>query len=360
MKIKYIATLLAFIGLCSCNDNKWTVTGNIANADGKTIIFEASDNGYWYPLDSITVNSDGNFSLSQPAAGFPDIYRIRIGNQSLYFPIDSIETVTIKADATSLTDSYELSGSTSAQMLMNVERRINNLVATKGIEATVNDSILKRDLGEMILGNPAGIVTYYIVSKKVGGTPIFNPTDHNDLRIIGAVANAFAQYRPNDPRTKYLKNLFLSNRPRVAAPTDTIYAEDASHFDINLMDETGKFHSLTELSKQGKVILLNFTIYDVEASVAYNIELSRIYEKYKAQGFEIYQVSVDSDEFKWRQSAKNLPWITVYNSSIDGANNLLRYNVTTLPTTFIIDRNGEVVERIFDINTLDTTLDKYL
>ncbi len=360
MKIKYIAALLALAGLCSCNDNQWTITGNIANADGKTIILEATDNGYWYTLDSISVKDDGTFTLSQPAAGFPDIYRLRIGNQSLYFPIDSIETITIKADAASFADGYELSGSTSAQMLMDVERKINDLVATKGVDATINDSILKRELGGMIIGDPAGIVTYYIVSKKVGGKPIFNPANRNDVRIIGAVANAFSQYRPNDPRTKYLTNLFLSNRPRVTIPTDTVYAEEIPLFEINLMDETGKAHSLRELTKQGKVILLNFTIYDVEASVAYNLELSRIYEKRKAQGFEIYQVSVDPDEFQWRQSARNLPWITVYNSSADGSENLLRYNVSTLPTAFIIDRNGEIAERVFDIATLDATLNKYL
>ena len=126
------------------------------------------------------------------------------------------------------------------------------------------------------------------------------------------------------------------------------------------MDETGKAHSLVELAKQGKVILLNFTVYDVEASVAYNIELARIYEKLKDRGFEIYQVSVDPDEFKWRQSAKNLPWITVYNSSVDGTDNLIRYNVTNLPTAFIINRNGEIAERVNDITKLESTLNKYM
>ena len=80
----------------------------------------------------------------------------------------------------------------------------------------------------------------------------------------------------------------------------------------------------------------------------------------KDRGFEIYQVSVDPDEFKWRQSAKNLPWITVYNSSVDGTDNLIRYNVTNLPTAFIINRNGEIAERVNDITKLESTLNKYM
>ncbi len=360
MKIRHIAAILTVAGLCSCNSNQWKVTGNISDADGKTITLEAADNGYWYPLDSAKIDANGNFTISQPAAGYPDIYRLRLDGRSLYFPIDSIETITVKASASSFDSSYELSGSTSAQMLMDVERKINELVKTKGIEAAVSDSVLKRELAGMVLGDPAGIVTYYIVSKNVGGKPLYNPANKSDVKIIGAVANAFAQYRPNDPRTNYLKRLFLSNRQRPTNPTDTVYATETPIFDINLMDETGKAHSLVELAKQGKVILLNFTVYDVEASVAYNIELARIYEKLKDRGFEIYQVSVDPDEFKWRQSAKNLPWITVYNSSVDGTDNLIRYNVTNLPTAFIINRNGEIAERVNDITKLESTLNKYM
>lgn len=360
MKIRHIAAILTVAGLCSCNSNQWKVTGNISDADGKTITLEAADNGYWYPLDSAKIDANGNFTISQTAAGYPDIYRLRLDGRSLYFPIDSIETITVKASASSFDSSYELSGSTSAQMLMDVERKINELVKTKGIEAAVSDSVLKRELAGMVLGDPAGIVTYYIVSKNVGGKPLYNPANKSDVKIIGAVANAFAQYRPNDPRTNYLKRLFLSNRQRPTNPTDTVYATETPIFDINLMDETGKAHSLVELAKQGKVILLNFTVYDVEASVAYNIELARIYEKLKDRGFEIYQVSVDPDEFKWRQSAKNLPWITVYNSSVDGTDNLIRYNVTNLPTAFIINRNGEIAERVNDITKLESTLNKYM
>ena len=44
----------------------------------------------------------------------------------------------------------------------------------------------------------------------------------------------------------------------------------------------------------------------------------------------------------------------------DGADNLLRYNVTTLPATFIINRNGELVERIEDITRLDSAIKRYL
>lgn len=361
MKHSYLVAAATLI-LASCSgSNQWNVKGTIAGADGKTMILEASDNGRWYPLDSVTLDADGRFSIKHEAAGYPDIYRLRIDDQSLYFPIDSIETVTVTADNAKLLAGYTLEGSTSAQMLSDVEHKIADLVAKKGVDAAVTDSLFKRELGGMIVGDPAGIVTFYIVSKQVDGKPLFDPTNRNDRRIIGAVANAFDHFRPNDPRTQYLRTLYLSNMPRHASvATDTLYAKEAAIFDINLMDEKGKHQSLAALAKQGKVVVLNFTVYDADQSPAFNRELAKIYNQYKASGLEIYQVSVDPDEFKWRQSAKNLPWITVYNSSVDGSQALIRYNVTDIPTTFIINRKGELVERVDDVSKLQAAVGKYI
>ena len=125
-------------------------------------------------------------------------------------------------------------------------------------------------------------------------------------------------------------------------------------FDITLYDNKGTQHSLEKLASSGKVVLLNFTAYAADESAAFNRELKKIYDKYHARGLEIFQVSVDDDEYLWRQAAAPLPWITVYNSQADGARNLANYNVVALPTTFIIDRKGELVARITDLSTLDS------
>ena len=38
----------------------------------------------------------------------------------------------------------------------------------------------------------------------------------------------------------------------------------------------------------------------------------------------------------------------------------MSYNITTLPATFIINRKGEIVERVENIADLDTLLKKYM
>lgn len=347
--------------LWSCGNNGWSIEGTVEGGDSTTLYLEALGYNGWYAMDSVILAADGDFEFSQPIVGYPDIFRLRANGKTVYFPIDSVESLTFSGHASALDSAYTLGGSTSAEMMMAVDQKVSAVVKKGGEVALAADSVLKRELSGMILGDKTGLVSYYIINKRVGDTPIFDPANKKDIRIIGAVANKFNQQRPNDPRTKSLERLFLENR-RVSTvgAGDTIQVSHTALFDIKLYDNNGKLQSLREVASQGKVTILNFTIYNSEASPTFNIALNKIYEANKAAGLEIYQVSVDDDELLWKESAENIPWITVYNSKTDGAKNLLNYNVNLLPMSFIIDRNGELVERIDDVTKLESVLKKYL
>ena len=79
------------------------------------------------------------------------------------------------------------------------DRQANDLIAAavakNGAVAAASDAQLKRSLAELMLQDPADITSYYLVFHSVGGARLFNPADRRDLRIIGAVANAFTQQR---------------------------------------------------------------------------------------------------------------------------------------------------------------------
>ena len=192
----------------------------------------------------------------------------------------------------------------------------------------------------------------------MGGVSLFNPADKNDLKIIGAVANAYNTYRPLDPRTNYLKNLFIGNK-KASLPGDTIVAPETTMIDIELMDRQGQVQSLQKVAEKNKVVILNFTAYSGDYSPALNMELNKIYSKHHGQGLEIYQIGFDEKEYDWRQSAVNLPWITVYNSATDGVQALASYNVGSLPAAYII-QNGEIRERVTDATKMEQIVAKYL
>jgi hypothetical protein len=69
-----------------------------------------------------------------------------------------------------------------------------------------------------------------------------------------------------------------------------------------------------------------------------------LYNKYHAKGLEIYQISLDPNIDLWRQASQNLPWICVHGT--DGTPAAVSsYNVSDLPTRFLIGKNGGVLKR---------------
>lgn len=368
----YLAAITVMAAVClaltvSCtHSNLWTVDGKIDGAEGQTLILEASSNGRWYPLDSLTLATNGKFRFSREAVGYPDIFRLRLNDKVIYFPIDSIETVSVISHADAFDTDYDVAGTPTAERMMQVDNRMMETVNRIGVTAAAEDSLLKRDLATLLLTAPSDIVSYYIINKRVGGKPLFDPANKRDLSVIGAVANAFVQLRPGDPRTEYLQQLYLTHfgqrlRANGTLPRDTVVAGEIGMFDISLYDENGNTRSLNQLVEDGKTVLLNFTAYSTESSPAFNVELNRIYNKYRDRGLEIYQVSIDEDEYQWRQTARNLPWVTVWNSpAINGNTHLLRYNVQSIPVCFVITPEGEITRRIEDMTQLDQSLSPFI
>ena len=362
---KYILSIAAMTAvMCSCSDGGFRVTGNIEGAaDTTKMVLESSNSGRWYIVDSVKTTGSGKFSIEQPAPQFADVYRLRLGDKMIYFPIDSLDRIEIKTTLAGFGTDYELSGSDNAVKMMNIDKKAMELSALPANEFTAKAEEWKRELANQILGDPSSIVSYYIINKYIGDEPLFNPVNDFDFKIIGAVTNAFNSFRPNDPRTSYMVGKLrqgLAERHHATAPVDTMFISETTLIDIKLQDKKGVMQDLQEVAKQGKVTLLNFTVYSAEWSPVCNKVLADIYRKYKAQGLEIYQVGIDTEEFQWRQSAVNLPWITVYDPMGLESRNLASYNVTQVPLTYIIDRKGELVQRVTDITELERAVAKYI
>ena len=358
---KIILMLIAVAMLTACDGNKFHVDGTIEGAtDTTTLVLEQSSNGEWFIIDSIDVDKNGKFSVSAPAPEVPNIYQLRLGGQSICFPIDSLDHLTINAKLPNFASDYTISGSEHAEQVMKIDKEAMQFAGNKGTAAQMQ--AWKDQLAKQIVADPSGIVAYYTINKYIDGKPLFDPLNDNDLRIIGAVANSFNSFRPDDPRTDYLVNLLLDGQRRrraQSAPTDTVYADVTSLIDIKLQDYDGKEYSLSRVAADNRVVLLDFTAYTTDISPQLNKLLHDIYQSYHNRGLAIYQVSLDQDNVAWRQAAQNLPWITVFDPMSINSKNVGAYNVNGIPTTFII-KGGEIVERVEDASRLKAAVAKYM
>ena len=355
----YLLIIAAVLCLTGCDSNKFHIDGTLEGASGTTLVLEQSSNGEWVILDSIEVGKDGKFSIRAEAPMVPSIYQLRMGDQAICFPIDSLDHLTIVAKMPNFGKDYTISGSEHAEKVMKLDKEAMQFAGGKGTEA--ERQAWKDQLARQIASDPASIVAYYTINKYIDGQPLFDPMNDNDLRFIGAVANAFNSFRPDDPRTEYLRNVLLDGQRRrraMNAANDTVYAEVASLIDIKLQDYTGKTYSLTQTAADHRVVVLNFTAYGAEFSPQLNKLLNDTYQTYRNRGLAIYQISLDNDNVLWREAAKNLPWITVYDPMGVNSANIGNYNVYGIPTSFII-RGGEIVERIEDPTRLKASIGKY-
>lgn len=112
---------------------------------------------------------------------------------------------------------------------------------------------------------------------------------------------------------------------------------------IKLPDTKGDSISLASL--KGKVVLLDFWASWCMPCRAANKKLVKLYDKYKAQGFEIYSVSVDDEKRDWVKAIEKdkITWLQVNDPRSWGAQSAVNWNISVLPSTFLIDKQGDVV-----------------
>jgi peroxiredoxin len=116
--------------------------------------------------------------------------------------------------------------------------------------------------------------------------------------------------------------------------------QEVSYPDLELMDICGTKLKLSDL--EGKVVLLYFwSVHNAKCNNL-NADLKALYNEYHDKGFEIYHVSVDADKDSWvlAINAQNLPWSSLYTGGDVRVVEL--YNVEKIPTTYIINREGDI------------------
>ncbi|WP_446189227.1 thioredoxin-like domain-containing protein [Hoylesella enoeca] len=373
--------VVAVLNFTACNKQKFNVNGTISEAKDSILYFENMSLNGPEVVDSVRLNADGVFHFSAKATGSPEFYRLRIAGQIINVAADSTENITIKAVFPTMSDGYEVSGSEEcskikelALMQIRLQTQIDAIAKSPdlGIDA-VEDSVAKvLDVYKnnvklnYIFKQPMKAYAYFALFQTVvlgdANVLIFNPRSSSaDVKVFAAVATSWDTYYPQSLRGENLHNIAIAGMKNVriihyeaARSIDADKVDVSGLIDIALRDNKGRLRRLKEL--KGRVVMLDFHLFAGEGSLKRIMMLRDLYNKYHAMGFEIYQVSVDPDEHFWKQQTAALPWISVRDEAGVRSSNLVSYNVQSLPTFFLIDRNNVLQKRDAQIKDLDATL----
>ena len=374
--------MIAAFTVASCNNNKFSVEGQITNAKDSVLYFENVGLEGINILDSVKLGDKGDFSFSEAATTAPEFYRIRISDQIINVSIDSTETVQIKAEYPGMASNYTVTGSESCEKIKELTLKQMALQSqaiaiqqntSLGVDV-INDSIqklvdaYKNDVKhDYIFKEPNKAYSYFALFQTLGNWLIFNPrTSKDDIKAFAAVATSWDTYYPHAERGQNLHNIAIEgmkNQRIVDAKNQDFQIEaskvkESGVLDIALLDNHGQERHLTDL--KGKVVLLDFHVFALEDSPARILTLRELYNKYQAQGLEIYQVSLDSDEHFWKQQTAALPWISVRDADGINSQRLVMYNIQAVPDFFIIDRDNNIVRRAAQVKDIEAEIKKLL
>lgn len=378
---KYFVLALTMLAMVSCTEKKFHVEGTITNAKDSLLLFENVGIEDVTVVDSVRLGEDGSFSFSGDAQEAPEFYRLRIAGQIINVSIDSTETVTVKAQYPQMATQYEISGSDNCLKikelsLKQIDLRQRAIAISNNEDLTVketNDSIYKlvnqykeEVKKNYIYAEPNKAYAYFALFQTLGDMLLFNPqSNREDIKAFAAVATSWDSYYPNSARGANLHNIAIEGMKNVrindaaqAQQIDPSKIEEAGLIDVVLNDHKGKLRHLTDL--KGKVVLLDFHVFAAKESPARILQLRELYNKYHAEGFEIFQVSVDPDEHFWKQQTAALPWISVRAEDGIQSNTLTLYNVQSIPEFFLIDRGNNIVGRSQSIKDLEQAIKNLL
>lgn len=376
-----LAVSLMMLGAVSCSNKKFEVSGNITDAKDSLLYFENMSLNGAVVVDSTKLDADGNFSFAVDAPSAPEFYRLRIAGQIINVAADSTEHVTIKAAYPTMASQYEVSGSDECSKIkelaigqMALQASINNIVRNTNL----NDDVMRDSIRVILAQYKEGVKNNYIFKEPMKAYAyfalfqtialgyenvlVFNPcSNEDDVKVFAAVATSWDTYYPKAERGLNLHNIAIEGLKNIRImkaeqqqTVDPSKVEYTGVIDIALPDNKGNIRKLSSL--KGKVVMLDFHLFETKESTARIMQLRELYNKYHAQGFEIYQVSIDPDEHFWKTSVAALPWVCVHSDDGLNAAELGMYNVRDIPTYFLIDKNNVLQKRDVQIKDIDAEI----
>ena len=125
--------------------------------------------------------------------------------------------------------------------------------------------------------------------------------------------------------------------------------------EIILDDINGNPISLSSL--RGRYVLLDFWAAWCRPCREENPNILENYNKFKDQGFEVYQVSLDRNKEDWSRGIEqdNLPWINVSDLKYYQSDAAVLYNINKIPSAFLLDPNGTIIAKNIELRGINLT-----
>ncbi len=364
-KTLHILIILPLFQFLGCQATGFEIKGKLSNANKIEVFLDQLLPSQVANLDKVTTDENGNFEFHTqlPSEGF---YRIRISDQNyavlLVKPTDHL---TFKADGQNLSrtasvegpketleflelNTYLMKSFTKQDSLQRVfyayqqnqHPRLDSIAQVLDIEVQKNTFFRRQYITKLIDTKPGTLLA-------LAATEQLNP--ETDVQYF---INQLPLLEKNYPNSEYVKTfkLKVNELSRLAIGTEAP--------EISILDPDGKPIKLSDF--RGKVVLVDFWASWCGPCRKENPNVVNMYKKYHDKGFEIFSVSLDKDKNSWINAIKmdGLLWkhgseLAYWQSSF-----CKTYNITGIPMTFLVDKDGKILAKGLRGADLDSKLSK--
>lgn len=360
--VKFTAFLLGLLWLQSCGEASSTdsdvtdsdkpvqfLSGSSTNMEGKPMYLHYLSSKAMEPLDTITVDEEGNFEvmLSDVKEGF---YRLSVGPQQFITLVYSNgEDIELYVDGNSFGSNYTVEGSSESSRMKDL-----------------NVMLLGFNQQNMQLNNKAkaayqqnNVAEYqkYVAQQQALSQVMFDSIanfvrkDPGSLTSLAAVQNLkmedyFDLYEEVDKalaKTRPESEFYKAIHERVESSRKLSVGKQAPEIQLNNLE--GEEVPLSSL--RGKVVLIDFWASWCMPCMKEMPNVKNVYERYKSEGFEIYGVSLDKNKSSWQGAIDRmeLDWVHVSDLGYWQSSVVPIYNVRSIPLTYLVGRDGTILAK---------------
>lgn len=383
--IPYLIIIIMLIGGFACSSRQTEISGIIEGGAGTSLSLEKLNVNQTALIDSLEVNSNGAFSVRFKLEE-PELLILKNSQGKIISLLVSPgDKISLETSEGAFEKSYLVEGSPESEGIRSmvihlestrVEMDSLQMLAAKianpedprmeNVRSSYAQAIIrqKRFTIDYIVKHMTSLSSVYALYQKYDEETLVLNLD-NDLQYFKTVADSLKNIYPDAALTKSLL-ADIDRREtnyREQSQLNTLMdmaGEATGMLDLSIPDREGEEIALSSL--KGKVVLVTFWASGNIASIEALLELQSTYKKYHNSGFEVYAISMDNNKVNWMSAIdfNEFKWINVSELSYPNSKAAVLYNVSSLPTNFIQNREGDIVGKNLYGKTLETWLDNLI
>lgn len=380
-----IVLIMAFAGF-ACTSNQTEINGHISGAEDLDLTLERLDVFQTSLVDSLKIGKDGSFAIKLKLEE-PELYILKSDKGDIInLLLSPGEKISISGSYDSFGSDYTLSGSDESEgirsLVEQLEMTRKDLDSLQVIAGSIGDpdnpemQVVRTAYAQAIVKQKRFTIKYLVehmgsLSSVYALYQKYDEEDlvlnlEGDLQYFKAVADSLETTFPNSSLTKSLRadiqqrETAFSEAAQLNTLLEMADEEISGMLELSIADRNDTEIELSSL--QGKVTLVAFWASGNKESIEALLQLQSVYNKYHEKGFEVYAISLDNNKINWMNALdfNEFGWINVSELSFPESRAALLYNITSLPTTFLINRDGDIVAKNLYGRTLETWLDNLI